>query len=280
MDPFVNIAGYRFVDLPDRDELREPFREACQKNRLLGTILLSTEGINFFLCGDQAGIDGFLNYLESDERFVDIPLKISHSEKLAFRRMNVRLKKEIISMGMDEIRPAQYTGDAISPTEFKHWLDEGRDITILDTRNDYEIRIGTFENAVDLDISTFRTFPDAVANSDLDKEKTVVMFCTGGIRCEKASALMLNQGFQDVRQLEGGVLGYFEEVGGAHWNGDCFVFDRRVAVDPELNVTGAEVCFACREPLTEEELNSPLYVPAVSCPYCLCDSEGTEPIPN
>lgn len=280
MDPFVNIAGYRFVDLPDRDELREPFREACEKNRLLGTILLSTEGINFFLCGDQAGIDGFLNYLESDERFVDIPLKISHSEKLAFRRMNVRLKKEIISMGMDEIRPADYTGDAISPTEFKHWLDEGRDITILDTRNDYEIRIGTFENAVDLDISTFRTFPDAVANSDLDKEKTVVMFCTGGIRCEKASALMLNQGFQDVRQLEGGVLGYFEEVGGAHWNGDCFVFDRRVAVDPEMNVTGAEVCFACREPLTEEELNSPLYVPAVSCPYCLCDSEGTEPIPN
>tara|TARA_B000000441_G_scaffold80527_1_gene54784 strand:+ start:191 stop:1015 length:825 start_codon:yes stop_codon:yes gene_type:complete len=269
MDPFVNIAGYRFVDLPDRDELREPFREACEKNRLLGTILLSTEGINFFLCGDQAGIDGFLNYLESDERFVDIPLKISHSEKLAFRRMNVRLKKEIISMGMDEIRPAQYTGDAISPTEFKHWLDEGRDITILDTRNDYEIRIGTFENAVDLDISTFRTFPDAVANSVLDKEKTVVMFCTGGIRCEKASALMLNQGFQDVRQLEGGVLGYFEEVGGAHWNGDCFVFDRRVAVDPELNVTGAEVCFACREPLTEEELNSPLYVPAVSCPYCV-----------
>ena len=280
MDPFVNIAGYRFCDLPDRDELREPFREACEKNRLLGTILLSTEGINFFLCGDQAGIDGFLNYLESDERFVDIPLKISHSEKLAFRRMNVRLKKEIISMGMDEIRPADYTGDAISPTEFKHWLDEGRDITILDTRNDYEIRIGTFENAVDLDISTFRTFPDAVANSELDKEKTVVMFCTGGIRCEKASALMLNQGFQDVRQLEGGVLGYFEEVGGAHWNGDCFVFDRRVAVDPEMNVTGAEVCFACREPLTEEELNSPLYVPAVSCPYCLCDSEGTEPIPN
>ena len=280
MDPFVNIAGYRFCDLPDRDELREPFREACEKNRLLGTILLSTEGINFFLCGDQAGIDGFLNYLESDERFVDIPLKISHSEKLAFRRMNVRLKKEIISMGMDEIRPADYTGDAISPTEFKHWLDEGRDITILDTRNDYEIRIGTFENAVDLDISTFRTFPDAVANSDLDKEKTVVMFCTGGIRCEKASALMLNQGYQDVRQLEGGVLGYFEEVGGAHWNGDCFVFDRRVAVDPEMNVTGAEVCFACREPLTEEELNSPLYVPAVSCPYCLSDSEGTEPIPN
>ena len=270
MSEFVNVAGYRFVDLPDRDELRQPFRDVCEKNRLLGTILLSSEGINFFLCGDQAGIDGFLEYLELDERFVDIPLKVSHSEKLAFRRMNVRLKNEIISMGMDEIRPAEVTGEPISPSEFKQWLDEGRDITVLDTRNDYEIRIGTFDNAVDLNISTFRAFPEAVMNSSLDKEKTVVMFCTGGIRCEKASALMLNEGFQDVRQLQGGVLGYFEEMGGAHWDGDCFVFDRRVAVDPEMNVTGAEVCFACREPLTEEELNSPLYVPAVSCPYCKC----------
>ena len=270
MSEFVNVAGYRFVDLPDRDELRQPFRDVCEKNRLLGTILLSTEGINFFLCGDQAGIDGFLEYLELDERFVDIPLKVSHSEKLAFRRMNVRLKNEIISMGMDEIQPAEFAGEPISPAEFKQWLDEGRDITVLDTRNDYEIRIGTFANAVDFNISTFREFPEAMINSSLDKEKTVVMFCTGGIRCEKASAVMLNEGFQDVRQLEGGVLGYFEEMGGAHWDGDCFVFDRRVAVDPEMNVTGAEVCFACREPLTEEELNSPLYVPAVSCPYCKC----------
>ncbi len=269
MEPFVNIAGYRFVDLPDRDELRQPFREVCEANNLLGTILLSHEGINFFLCGDQEGIERFLEYLDRDGRFLDIPLKVSYSEKLAFRRMNVRLKKEIISMGMDDIRPADFTGDSISPVEFKQWLDEGRDITVLDTRNDYEIRIGTFKNAVGLNISTFRTFPDAIMGSNLDKGKTVVMFCTGGIRCEKASAVMLKQGFQDVRQLEGGVLGYFEEVGGSHWDGDCFVFDRRVAVDSELNVTGAEVCFACREPLTEDELNSPLYVPAVSCPFCV-----------
>ena len=267
--PFVNIAGYRFVDLPDRDELRQPFRDVCEKNGLLGTILLSTEGINFFICGDQKGVDAFVDYLEEDERFTGIQIKVSHSKKLAFRRMNVRLKKEIISMGMDEIRPAEYTGEEISPTEFKQWLDEGRDITLLDTRNDYEIRIGSFENAVDLNLSTFRTFPEAVRNSTLEKDKTVVMFCTGGIRCEKASALMLKEGFQDVRQLQGGVLGYFEEMGGAHWNGDCFVFDRRVAVDPELNVTGAEVCFACREPLNEGELESPLYVPAISCPYCI-----------
>ena len=267
--PFVNIAGYRFVDLPDRDELRQPFREACEKNRLLGTILLSTEGINFFVCGDQKGVDGFVDFLEGDERFAGIKLKVSHSEKLAFRRMNVRLKNEIISMGIDEVKPAEYTGEAITPAEFKQWMDEGRDITVLDTRNDYEIRIGTFENSVDLNISTFRAFPEAVMNSSLDKDKPVVMFCTGGIRCEKASALMLKEGFQDVRQLQGGVLGYFEEMGGAHWNGDCFVFDRRVAVDPGLNVTGAEVCFACREPLTQDELDSPLYVPAISCPYCI-----------
>ena len=162
--PFVNIGGYRFVDLPDRDELREPFREACEKNRLLGTILLSTEGINFFLCGDQKGMDGFIEYLEKDERFSGIRLKVSYSEKLAFRRMNVRLKEEIISMGMDEVKPAEFTGEAIAPTEFKQWLDEGRDITVLDARNDYEIRIGTFHNAVDLNLSTFREFPDAVKN--------------------------------------------------------------------------------------------------------------------
>lgn len=266
---FVNIAGYRFVALPDRDELREPLRQHCQSLGLLGTILLSHEGINFFLSGKQEAIDGFLDYLERDERFIDIPLKVSYSKDCAFRKMNVRLKKEIISMGMEEIKPAEFTGPTISPQEFKQWLDEGRDVTVLDTRNDYEIRLGTFENAVDFDISTFRAFPEAVENSTLDKQKPVVMFCTGGIRCEKASAVMLNAGFEDVRQIEGGILGYFEEVGGAHWNGDCFVFDRRVAVDPELNVTNVEVCFACREPLTLEEQKSEHYVIGESCPHCI-----------
>ena len=266
---FVNIAGYLFVALPDRDELREPLRQRCQSLGLLGTILLSHEGINFFLSGKQEAIDGFLDHLERDERFIDIPIKVSYSEDCAFRKMNVRLKKEIISMGMEEIKPAEFTGPTISPQEFKQWLDEGRDVTVLDTRNDYEIRLGTFENAVDFDISTFRAFPEAVENSTLDKQKPVVMFCTGGIRCEKASAVMLNAGFEDVRQIEGGILGYFEEVGGAHWNGDCFVFDRRVAVDPELNVTNVEVCFACREPLTLEEQKSEHYVIGESCPHCI-----------
>ena len=265
----VNIAGYRFVDLPDRDALRAPFKSACDDAGLLGTVLLSHEGINFFISGAQAGIDQFVEFLESDSRFVDIPLKLSYSERMSFRRMNVRLKKEIISLGLDEIRPAERTGELISPAEFKRWMDEGRDIAVLDTRNDYEVKLGTFEGAIDLNLSTFREFPDAVSTSGIDKDQTVVMFCTGGIRCEKASVVMMDQGWTDVRQIEGGILGYFEEIGGEHWNGDCFVFDRRVALDPTLEETTNEVCWACREPLTEEEMESEQYVQAKSCPYCI-----------
>ena len=265
---FVNIAGYRFVSLPDRDELRAPFQEECKRLGLLGTILLSKEGINFFLSAKQDAVDGFIKFLESDERFAGIKIKISYSNRPAFRKMYVRLKNEIISMGRPEIEPEHATGATISPTEFKAWLDEGRDITVLDTRNDYEIRLGSFSDAVDFNLSTFRGFPDAVESSTLDKEKPIVMFCTGGIRCEKASQLMINEGFADVRQLEGGVLGYFEEVGGEHWDGDCFVFDRRVALNPELEETETIVCYACREPLSKDEQDDETYILGVSCRYC------------
>ncbi len=265
----VNIAGYRFVDLPDRDALRAPFKAACDDAGLLGTVLLSHEGINFFLSGAQAGIDQFVEFLEKDSRFVDIPLKVSYSEGMSFRRMNVRLKNEIISLGLEEVRPAERTGENISPAEFKRWLDEGRDIAVLDTRNDYEVKLGTFEGAIDLNLSSFRGFPEAVSTSGIEKDQTIVMFCTGGIRCEKASAVMMNQGWSDVRQLKGGILGYFEEVGGEHWNGDCFVFDRRVSLDPALEETTTEVCWACREPLTEEDMDSEHYVIAESCPHCI-----------
>ena len=195
----VNIAGYRFVDLPDRDELREPFKTTCDEVGLLGTILLSHEGINFFLSGKQPAIDHFLIYLESDDRFKGIPVKISYSNRMSFRRMNVRLKNEIISLGLDSIRPAESTGESITPREFKTWLDEGKDIVVLDTRNDYEVRLGSFDGAIDLNLSTFRAFPDAIKASEIDKNQTVVMFCTGGIRCEKASAVMIEQGWSDVQ---------------------------------------------------------------------------------
>ena len=264
----VNIAGYRFVDLPDRDELREPFKSVCDEVGLLGTVLLSHEGINFFLSGQNDNIASFLEFLDKDERFKSIPIKQSFSEKSAFRKMNVRMKKEIISMGIEEINPSLKTGEKISPQKFRDWLEEKKDIIILDTRNDYEIRLGSFEKSVNLNLSTFRGFPEAISNSSLDRQKTVVMFCTGGIRCEKASAEMINQGFKDVRQLDGGILGYFESVGGEYWNGDCFVFDRRVALDSNLSETDIEVCFACREPLTPDEISSRKYIVGQSCPYC------------
>jgi len=269
-EEILNIAGYRFIDLPDRDDLREPLKELCTKLDLMGTILLSPEGINFFLAATEPKIRQFVSELEMDERFVDITLKESYTDYQPFNRMNVRLKKEIISVGMDEVQPARFTGDEITPTEFKKWLDEGKEVAVLDTRNDYELRVGTFENAIDLDIKSFRQFPKATEPLLEELEDTpIVMFCTGGIRCEKASAIMLNQGFKNVYQLKGGILGYFEEVGGDHWVGDCFVFDQRVSVNPKLEETGFAQCFACREPISVEEQNSPEYVVGESCPYCI-----------
>ena len=265
----VNIAGYRFADMPDRDELRQPFRDLCQELDLRGTILLAHEGINFFLAGSQTSIDSFVKWLEEDARFIDIPLKVSYSDYQPFHRMNVRLKKEIISLGLDHIKPAEMTGEEITPTAFKQLLDAGEEVIILDTRNEYECRIGTFENAFEMNIRSFREFPKAVSEMDEDlKDKQVVMFCTGGIRCEKASVVMMDAGFSNVKQLKGGILGYFEEVGGDYWNGDCFVFDRRVAVNPELEETDVVQCFACREPLLLEEQSTGEYIIAQSCPYC------------
>ena len=269
-EKIVNIAGYRFVDLNDRDELRQPFRFICEKLNLKGTILLSKNGINFFLAGNKKSIDSYIEFLESDKRFINIPLKISYTDYQPFRRMLVRLKKEIISLGLDEVRPAEFTAPNIKPQEFKNMLDNNEDILILDTRNDYETRVGLFENAIDLNLSTFRDFPEAI--SDLPEEyktKQIVMYCTGGIRCEKASVVMMNAGFENVKQLEGGILGYFEETDGSYWNGDCFVFDQRVAVDTELNETEYSMCFACREPLTNKERRSNDYKFDSYCPYCV-----------
>ena len=265
----VNIAGYRFIDMPDRDDLRQPFRDICQELELKGTILLAHEGINFFLAGSSDSIESFKAFLDSDERFTNIPLKVSYSDYQPFRRMNVRLKKEIISLGLIHIKPAELTGDEITPTAFKQMLDAGEEVIVLDTRNEYECRIGTFENALELDIRSFRDFPSAINELDVKlKDKPVVMFCTGGIRCEKASVVMMDAGFSNVMQLKGGILGYFEEVGGDHWNGDCFVFDRRVALNPQLKETDVVQCYACREPLLLEEQNTDEYVIAQSCPYC------------
>ena len=264
----TNIAGYRFVNLDDRDDLRQPFRDITSKLGLKGTILLSRNGINFFLAGTQKSIDDYISYLNNDVRFRDIPLHLTYTDYQPFRRMLVRLKKEIISLGMDEIKPVEHTGQYIEPIRFKEWLDEGKEVLVLDTRNDYELRLGTFENAIDLNIKSFRQFPEAIKNLEQDKSTPLVMFCTGGIRCEKASVVMENQGWENVYQIKGGILGYFKETEGEHWNGDCFVFDQRVSVDKNLNETEHEMCFACREPLTKEEMSSEQYVIDQYCPYC------------
>ena len=266
----VNIAGYRFVDLDDRDELREPFLNRCEELDLKGTILLSSNGINFSLSGSQESVDRYLEFLESDERFIGIPLKVTYNDYQPFRRMLVRLKKEIISLGMDDIRPVEFTGPNIKPNEFQEMLDNEEEVIVLDTRNDYEVRVGTFKNAIDLKIPSFRDFPEAVSNLPEEyKKKPIVMFCTGGIRCEKASAVMLKSGFENVKQLEGGILDYFKDTDASHWDGDCFVFDDRVAIDKGLNETDYVMCYSCREPLTKEEVRSPNYKVDDYCPYCV-----------
>ncbi len=264
----LNIAGYRFVKLEDRDELREPFRQACERFSLKGTILLSTEGINIFVAGNKEQIAGFITWLEKDERFEGIIFKESYSDSQPFTRMNVRLKKEIISVGQPDFDRVDGIAGRIEPEELQRKLIQGENLILLDTRNRYETRVGTFENALELEIDSFREFPQAI-NKLENKEAEYVMFCTGGVRCEKASVIMRDAGFSNVRQLEGGVLGYFEKVGGEFWNGDCFVFDKRVALDHELNPTEVEVCFACREPLSIAEQSSLDYAVGISCSYCI-----------
>ena len=269
-DLHLNIAGYKFVVLDNRDALRQPFKVKCDQLGLKGTILLSHEGINIFVAGPEQSIVAFRAYLSKDERFADIDFKESYSEHQPFNRMNVRLKNEIISVGLPNFDRVEPNAGRILPNELHAKLVNGDDVVLLDTRNTYETRLGTFHNAIELDIDTFRAFPQAVSElEDGLKDKEIVMFCTGGVRCEKASVIMKDAGFTNIKQLEGGILGYFEHVGGDYWDGECFVFDKRVALLPDLTETGTTVCFACREPLTPKEQLHPAYVPGVSCSYCI-----------
>ena len=266
----VNIAGYKFEPLVDPIDLVSLYQKKCDELELKGTMLISKNGINFSLAGTQQATDTIIAFLEEDNRFLNIPLKVTYSETQPFRRMKVRLKKEIISLGRKDINPKELTGERISPKDLKNLLDNKEDVLVLDTRNEYETRVGKFENAIDLNLDTFRDFPKAIESLPEEyKDKQIVMYCTGGIRCEKASAVMMKAGFADVKQLEGGVLDYFKETGGAYWEGDCFVFDERVALDTELNETDYIYCYICREPLSAEEKTSPDFKINELCPYCI-----------
>lgn len=269
MSVVTNISTYRFAELSGLKDLRADLTLACKSWGLKGTILLSTEGINLFVAGAADSIELLLAKLRQIPGLEGLEPKVSVSESQPFNRMLVRLKKEIISFGMESIRPANYTSPKIAATELKRWLDEGRPVTLLDTRNDYEVRLGTFKGAIVPQIQTFREFPAAVrALPEALKDQPVVMFCTGGIRCEKAGPFMENEGFRNIYQLDGGILKYFEECGGDHYQGECFVFDQRVGVDPGLCESSYAVCFACQAPLDAADQEDSRHVEGVSCPYC------------
>ena len=240
MNTVLNISSYKFVPLPDAPALRETLLERALRRDLKGTILLAEEGINLFLAGPAEDVRGFITELQTDPRFADITPKESWSDTRPFRKMLVKVKGEIIRMNYPTIRPAEGRAPAVAPATVKRWLDqghddEGRPVVTLDTRNDFEVDAGTFEGAIDWRITKFTEFPQAVLDHKAELEgKTVVSFCTGGIRCEKAAILMQEMGLEHVVQLEGGILKYFEETDGSHYRGSCFVFDERRAVDADL----------------------------------------------
>ena len=279
----LNISAYRFVELNDLPVLRESLRAQCSAATLKGTVLLAPEGINLFLAGVPEKLRGLLDWLRSDARFADLTAKESWSDHQPFNRMLVKLKKEIITMKHPQLRPGGGRAPHVDAITLKRWLDAGHDdagraIALIDTRNGFEIGIGSFEGAIDPKIQSFGEFPeriDALAASGAHalKDKTVVTFCTGGIRCEKAVLYMEEKGFENVYQLDGGILKYFETVGGRHFQGDCFVFDRRVALTPALTEAGYAECFNCRSVVSPVERTSASYVVGESCPQCAIKPE-------
>ncbi|MDP1580664.1 MAG: sulfurtransferase [Candidatus Didemnitutus sp.] len=269
MSVIVNLSAYKFAPLEGLPELKEQLKAIADAGNLRGTILLSPEGINLFVAGERAALQVLIDAIRTVPGLADLTPKESPSAEKPFNRMLVKIKKEIIAFGVPGIDPARRPAPKLTPRQLKQWLDEGRPVTLLDTRNDYEVRMGTFRGAVPAGIDHFRDFPTAVARLPEElKAQPIVMFCTGGIRCEKAGPFMVQAGFEQVHQLDGGILKYFEECGGAHYEGECFVFDRRVGVDPALRETESQLCFNCQMPLTAAEQAHPHYVPDISCPHC------------
>jgi len=257
---FTNIAGYQFAHLSDLPAMRQNLLDCCTKQSLKGTILVSPEGINAFLAGTQTAIDTILETIRSYPELENFTVKESFSEKQPFTRMLVRLKKEIISFGVEQASPLYHEAPRLSAQQLKEWLDSGKEVVLLDTRNRFEVDLGTFNQAEHLDITTFRQFADKVeAKKSEWLNKPIVTFCTGGVRCEKAAPFMNLAGFENVYQLDGGILKYFEECGGEHYTGDCFVFDQRVALNPSLQPSGLALCYECRGVLNH---------PGESCLQC------------
>ena len=270
MNPVVVSALYRFVSLSDYQCLRQPLLDLCTKNDIKGTLLLANEGINGTVAGSRGAIDNLLSFLRSDPRLQPLQHKESYCDTAPFYRMKVKLKEEIVTMGVQGIDPNHVVGTYVKPHQWNQLIDDP-EVTVIDTRNYYEVAIGSFKGAKNPNTNSFREFPDYVKlNLDPQKHKKVAMFCTGGIRCEKSTAYLKDQGFEEVYHLEGGILKYLEEVPPAEsrWQGECFVFDNRVSVDHELAQGSYDQCHGCRHPITEKDKLSEKYLLGVSCPRC------------
>jgi UPF0176 protein len=269
MPPFAVAAFYRFTPLPDFEALRAPLLGTCRQEGVLGTILLAPEGINGTIAGTPAGVDAVLGFLHADPRLRDLEPKTSYAEAPPFHRMKVRLKKEIVSLRVPGIDPCKQVGTYVDPADWNALVSDP-DVLVIDTRNDFEVGMGTFEGAKNPQTASFSEFPDYARRLDPAENRRVAMFCTGGIRCEKATSFLLRQGFEEVYHLKGGILKYLEEVPPEEslWQGECFVFDGRVALGPDLTKGTYELCYACHAPVSAEDRASPHYREGVHCPRC------------
>ncbi len=270
MSEIVVAAFYKFAKLPDFQQLQAPFLEFCLSVNINGTILLAAEGVNGTVAGSRNSIDCLISFLKAEPRLHDIEHKESFTNEPPFDRMKVKLKKEIVPLGVSTVNPNELVGTYVSPEEWNELISDP-EVIIVDTRNDYEVDIGTFKGAIDPKTKRFRDFPAFVCDTlDPDKHKKVAMFCTGGIRCEKASSYMLQQGFKEVFHLKGGILKYLEKIPAdkSLWDGECFVFDQRIAVGNGLIVGDHEQCYACRHPVSPQDRESSKFRLGVSCPYC------------
>ncbi|MEH6549754.1 MAG: rhodanese-related sulfurtransferase [Pseudomonadales bacterium] len=268
--PIVVAAMYHFATLEDFQQLQAPLLSLMKDLNIRGTLLLAREGINGTVAGSRQAIDSLLAWLKSDERLSALSHKESYDSDMPFLRTKVKLKKEIVTMGQEGIDPKKIVGTYIKPHDWNALINDP-EVTIVDTRNDYEVKIGTFKNALNPQTTTFKEFPQYVKQTlDPEKHKKVAMFCTGGIRCEKSTAYLKEQGFDEVYHLEGGILKYLEEVPQEEstWQGECFVFDNRVTVDHQLNKGTYDQCNACRMPITEQEKTSEHHSQGISCPHC------------
>lgn len=269
--PRITVAAlYHFVALENYQQLRQPLLDQMLDFNIKGTLLLAKEGINGTIAGAQDEIDALIEWLKTDPRLEPLKYKVSYDDEMPFYRTRVKLKKEIVTMGIEGIDPNHVVGTYVAPTDWNALISDP-EVTVVDTRNNYETGIGSFKNALDPNTESFRQFPDYVKNNLNPKQnKKIAMFCTGGIRCEKSTAYLKEQGFDEVYHLQGGILKYLEEVPEEEslWQGECFVFDNRVSVNHQLEKGQYDMCHGCRLPISEEDKKSPLYQHGVCCPHC------------